>query len=388
MPPSNHSSSSRSSSSRSSSSRSSSSRGPSGHSASSHSSRPSGSRSAPSRSSPSPHSSSGFSVFSLPRKSPYGPAAQRPAQKPAPRRERVNQPTGYVSAAGARPKQIRGLRHEYVYYPAAWTDSATGTSYEKGYYDEAGQRYDDVSFVRDGKYENVLCHCPYCGQDAVLNLDADKVAAQTLQCPHCGAPMEIRSQLDEYISGATLTESSGPAENTSVYPPSSFVPTATKSKKRRGWIIAAAVAAALFLIGKLGSGGSRAPEPAAQEAPAQQVQLIQTAPDGETLYLVSSGGNGYAFTDTAGDADKRLVWDAAADSYYDTASDCWLWHNTDVTPPVWQYWYEGISSDFGDYGWMEHEADGWYIETSAGNWIALPSDYDADALWYLTGADG
>jgi hypothetical protein len=80
-----------------------------------------------------------------------------------------------------------------------------------------------------------------------------------------------------------------------------------------------------------------------------------------------------------------LQFDRETGNYYDRESDCWLWLNTDVTPSVWQYWYEGISSDFGDYGWMEwSEKDrAWYIETSAGNWNRLPSRYDTSSLWHI-----
>ena len=82
-------------------------------------------------------------------------------------------------------------------------------------------------------------------------------------------------------------------------------------------------------------------------------------------------------------ADRILYYDSDADSYYDEATACWLWYNTDVEPAIWQYWYEGISSDFGDYGWMEHDSDGWWIEESEGNWIPLPDQYDASQLWLV-----
>ena len=54
-----------------------------------------------------------------------------------------------------------------------------------------------------------------------------------------------------------------------------------------------------------------------------------------------------------------------------------------MEPAVWQYWYEGISSDFDESGWMEHDADGWYIEAYKGDWIALPTQYDTSGLWYI-----
>ena len=52
---------------------------------------------------------------------------------------------------------------------------------------------------------------------------------------------------------------------------------------------------------------------------------------------------------------------------------------------TWQYWYEGISSDFGDYGWMEWDKDEkeWYIEEYDGEWIILPEEYDRSRLWHV-----
>ena len=48
---------------------------------------------------------------------------------------------------------------------------------------------------------------------------------------------------------------------------------------------------------------------------------------------------------------RDCAYDAKSDNYYDKETDCYFWLNNDVTPPIWQYWYEGISSDYGDYGW-------------------------------------
>ena len=106
---------------------------------------------------------------------------------------------------------------------------------------------------------------------------------------------------------------------------------------------------------------------------------------GETLYLKNDGYNSFLVLESAsGSADKTLVWDSSSDSYYDESSDCWIWYNMEVDPYIWQYWYESISSDFDEGGWMEHESSGWYIEQSPGNWIDLPARYDTDSLWYFT----
>ena len=382
MPPSRHSSSSHSSSSR--SSHSSSSRSYSSHSSSSRSSgysgRSFGSSSYSSRSSasrgPSPHSSSSWS--SRPAYNPGSSYAQssRPATRPAPRRPRVNQPSGFRPVGGRGTSWIIGRRHDYVYYPFAWTDTSTGRYYEKGYYDENGRRYENVAFEKNGKYENVLCHCSYCGQDTVLTLDAENVKTHSLQCPHCGGPMELKTQLDEQVTA--------PAVNTgdTVYR-SAEAP----KKKRHTGLIVIGILVALGILGNIGKSGS---EEIDLYDPPQQGYTINYSDNsnvslfGETVYLKQIAEGKYRITNDAGSPDKVMIWSDYDDSYYDADSDCWVWCNTDMDPAVWQYWYEGISSDFGDYGWMEHDDTGWYIEESDGHWIALPDRYDTSGLWYIS----
>ena len=337
MPPSHHSSSSHSShsSSHSSSSRSSSSRSYSSSSSSrSYSSRSSssgGSSRGPSRHSSSSHSSRSFS--------------------PPPSRPRVNQPTGYKpTGSSQRPRHVYGRRHDYVYYPTPWVDSSTGTSYEKGYYDENGNRYDDVAFSQDGVYKNVLCHCPYCGQDAVMDLSASDVGVKQLQCPGCGGPLEIRSMLDDAVQGSA---------------PSGSVTRQDAPKKKRGCAILLYALLAFVILSALTVFSS--------------LRQLNT----RSLQLVSTGYNSYRVADSDESPDLTLSWDKESESYYDPDSECWVWYNTDVTPNVWQYWVEGISSDYGDYGWMEHDADGWFIEADQGVWIEVPAWYDTSGLWYL-----
>lgn len=268
------------------------------------------------------------------------------------------------------PRTIYGTRHDYVYYPDSWTDTSTGTYYEKGYYDENGDRYDDVSFARNGKYENVLCHCDYCGRDTLLNLDATD-ALTDLKCPGCTAPLTIKSALDEVVTtGGT-------------YSPSSYAPAQTRTRKKsRKWPWILAVFLLLVGIGEYQIAKEEANQP--QVDPVQQIQQIEYSPAsfGKEIKLGRTGSDSYVYT-SSGSADKTLVWDSEMDSYYDRDSDCWLWYNEDVSPAVWQYWYEGISSDYGDYGWMEHYSDGWFIEETAGNWVPLPDSYDTGNLWYI-----
>ena len=413
MPPRGHSGSSRSSSSRSSSSRSSSSRssssfrsssssrssgsfsrsptrGPSSHSSSSRSSVPNfsfgrntGSRSSVPRG-PSSHSSS--SRTSVPRTPGAGQFSPRPqpvqhSYRPSPpRRPRINQPLGYRIAGALAPKYYYGKTHDYVYYPNSWTDSGTGTYYESGYYDENGTRYDNVAVENNGKYENVICHCDYCDQDIILNLDANEDVLTDLKCPNCTAPLTIKSALDEYLNDDSASVSNYAAD-TGV----SYSGPARPKKKRKIWPWVIAILVALGIYGN--SLDSSAPQSSYTTVPQQgtQIQESVSAPtqSEDIIYLKNIGGNAdtYASSDTA---TKILRWDADADSYYEETSDCWLWYNTDVTPSLWQYWYEGISSNY-ESGWMEHDSSGWAIETTPGTWIDLPSRYDTSKLWYIDG---
>lgn len=324
-------------------------KGPSSHSVSSHSSRPAGSGRSPS----------------------------------TPIRPRVNQPSGFRGPGGERPTHYYGRRHDYIFFPVAWTDESTGTYYEKGYYDEDGNRYDNVAFEKDGKYENVVCHCKYCEQDTVLNLSAESISGQTLQCPACGAPLEITSELDEYADARQDNTTSSSYPGRSEYT-ADAVPSGGKKKRRSLLLIVGIVLVVVYIIGSRVNRNSSVPTPDEGAYPGVESDgggydtTILTS-DIITLAQVDE----LAYTIDA-DADaKTLVWDDDAESYYDEDSVCWLWYNTDVDPAVWQYWYEGISSDYGDYGWMEHDDTGWYIEESSGNWIPLPEQYSTDVLWYI-----
>ena len=279
-----------------------------------------------------------------------------------------------------RPSYYYGRRHDYVYYPESWTDSASGTHYEKGYYDENGKYYDSVAFQKNGRYENVVCHCPYCDTDSILTLDNNVGAAQNLQCPNCGAPMEIRSELDEIMGQG--------AENTHSYDSEESLRNAfgqPKKKRRTGLVLLLVLFAFMIVSSAVKSAFRAFQREEYQSAPYQQIDI--TEDNGfeltETVYLEKQADGSYRVVSDAVRADRILSFDSREDSYYDKASDCWLWYNTDVDPAVWQYWYEGISSDFGDCGWMEHDEDGWWIEASRGNWVPLPDRYNTDALWYI-----
>ncbi len=270
-----------------------------------------------------------------------------------------------------RPTYYYGRRHDYIYYPESWTDTDSGTHYEKGYYDENGKYYDSVAFQKNGRYENVLCHCPYCESSRLLNLNNSAGTTQTLTCPNCGGPMEIVSELDEIVRQ--------PTENTHTYNSAESLKNAfgKPAKKRGSKLILVLILAAFLLFARL-TGLFRTETPSQPYAP-----LVVTESIPDTLCLEKNADGSYHRVTDVLRADRILNYDANEESYRDESSDCWIWYNTDVDPAVWQYWFEGISSDFGDYGWMEHDADGWWIEASAGNWVPLPERYDTGRLWYI-----
>ena len=51
---------------------------------------------------------------------------------------------------------------------------------------------------------------------------------------------------------------------------------------------------------------------------------------------------------------KHLVCDSDQ-NYYDKETDMYIYLNEDLDPPQFQYWLEGLSSQYGDYGWMEYD---------------------------------
>lgn len=103
---------------------------------------------------------------------------------------------------------------------------------------------------------------------------------------------------------------------------------------------------------------------------------------GNVVWLRSVGPDAYMITEDE-THDREMVWNEAEESYFDEDSELWAWYNTSVDPPLWQYWYEPISGDYGDYGWMEYEDGLWYIEFDKGDWDLVPEEYDVSPLWHI-----
>ena len=277
---------------------------------------------------------------------------------------------------GVRPAYHYARRHDYIFYPVAWVDQSTGTSYQAGYYDEDGKRYDSVAFKKGDSYENVVCHCPYCEQDTILNLTSEQVATQSLKCPNCNGQMVIQSALDEY-TGTSESSSSEADEVKSV----------KKKNSTLKWVIIAL--AVLLSINIATNKGKQVQQvPVSGDTTIVQSNNPTTNTDlfGSVIYLAQREDGSYGLlNDAVREYDKMLIWDAESESYYDSSTECWIWYNTDVTPNIWQYWYEGISSEY-DEGWMEYDSSEqcWYVEATTGNWIKVPAKYDTGRLWHIS----
>ena len=333
MPPSGHSSSHHSSSHHSS------------HSSSHHSSSHSSSRSYSGSRSHSGHSSSHHSSYVAPTHSNH--RSSTPI-----RRTRTSQPYGWNSAAFGAVGHFYGTTHDYDYYPKAWT-APDGRYFEEGYYDENGQHYDNL--IMTGS--ETMLKCDYCGNRMVYKWKEGDLPV----CDKCGAPLRV----DISDKKDTSYNDNVSQRNSSARGDMPKIPLI--GKVAIGIMVCAAILPitiiiyAVFFVFKdnLSSREVRYEDTYTEDSIV--VNSIYVEEIGRTCYL-------------------------DGEDWYDDQTECWFYYNDSVSPYQWQYWYEGISSDYGDYGWMEYDMDeeAWYIETDDGNWVHLPDGYDTSKLWHMT----
>ena len=263
-----------------------------------------------------------------------------------------------------------GRTHNYLYYPLAWLDRTTGRSYQPGYYDENGQYYESVVIKEGDRYKNVICECEYCGTKHTM----DFTEQQELVCPNCGAPLKVLSNLNDYVEQQTAGTRSGQGA-------------AKTSLKWLPFVIIAAVILlicfAMFAMRTAQSVVSNFYDSGYDSGYSGSAEEYLSNPEifGRTVYLDRLEGNAYAISED-GDASyyKVLTWDSEYESFYDPETECYLWYNTDVYPNVWQYWFEGVSSDY-ESGWMEYEAGTWYVEDAPGDWF--PLEGEEPFMWHI-----
>lgn len=271
-----------------------------------------------------------------------------------------------------------------MYYNEAWTDEKTGVSYRKGYYDENGTYYDADSIVfkkPDGSYEAHYM-CDYCGTE----LEANWKEGFYPTCQNCGAEMnKTPVYIDEIINIGTRESS---------YTSYSYSDTEERVKKsirkslliNFAWPIVLAIVV-WVMMAKIDNMSSSDFERViyTESALVEEYEPVEETETnleiyGADIYLDEISPDVYRICDEEEDYEKHLTWDYGARSYYDYDSDCYLWYNTDVSPNLWQYWYDDIAGD-NYYGWMECEGEDWYIEVSDTDWELYEGD--TDGLWHI-----
>ena len=249
-----------------------------------------------------------------------------------------------------------------MYYPVAW--ESEGTSYAAGYYDEDGNHYDSV-LIKD---EQTICKCEYCGSSVKIKWEGGAMP----NCPNCGAPLSAQAT-DE---NGSHTGTEGTAN------------TGGKKKPSKAKIVLRILLAVFLLqfIWGLISVWNEEKAVGVQEVTTtgQETEPAEPYPAGGGDSDAEWAEPEEVYVDALG----RYCPLGSDGNYYDSETETYFWFNTDVTPPQWQYWVEGISDNYGDYGWMEYDdaEQQWYIESEDG-WDVLPADYDAAALWHFENAN-
>ncbi len=282
---------------------------------------------------------------------------------------------------------MRCKNHDYMYYNEAWTDEKTGVSYRKGYYDENGTYYDADSIVfkkPDGSYEAHYV-CEYCGTE----LEANWKEGFYPTCKNCGAEMnKTPVYMDEIVNIGT-----GEDSYTSYSDPEERGSNISRSVRKSllaglAWPIVLMIVMFAMMANIDRAAGTTfervidtVTDPV-QEYEYDPVEETETNLEiyGTDIFLDEIAPDIYRICDEEEDYEKHLTWDYGARSYYDYDSDCYLWYNTDVSPNLWQYWYDDIAGD-NYYGWMECEGEDWYIEVSDTDWELYEGD--TDGLWHI-----
>ncbi len=336
MPPSGHSSSHHSSSHHSS------------HSSSHHSSSRSSSRSHSSYSSHSSHSTSHHSPSVAAARSNY-------RNSTAYRRTRSSQPYGWNDAVNGAVGHYYCANHDYDYYPQAWT-APDGQYFEEGYYDENGRHYNNMVMAGG----TTMLKCAYCGNRMVYKWKEGELPV----CDKCGAQFQIDitdKEKTPYGAGTVSTGSAGCTRDRgfkqvwrNIHPIGKIAVITFIGCLALPFL---AVIAAMFLVITQRIGMTRGTD-------------VETTSVKNSIYVEEIGRTCYL----------------DGEDWYDSETECWFYYNDEVSPYQWQYWYEGISSDYGDYGWMEYDMGegAWYIEADNGNWVHLPDSYDTSNLWHMT----
>lgn len=323
---------------------------PSRHSHSSHSSRSS-------------HHSSHHSHSSHSSRSSSRSHHSNSSRRSVPDRPRYNQPKGFSNFSGHRPTTHVCKKHTYDYYDCDW--QYEGVLYHKGYYDENGEYYPSMAFKNaDGSY-NVYLKCDFCGSQSIMKWREGVIP----KCESCGAQLNVLDiPHDEYINDSSALRSGVKG---------------IASVLKWFFIIYFGIFALAFIIIMFNAVSVIRNVDTSYEYDYSEESNVDIW--GATIYLKEIEPGRYIICDSADEWDKYMYWDSSEDSYYDYTTGSYAWYNTEVSPNLWQYWFDGISTDYesAGYGWMEYEGGTWYIEVDYGSWIEVPDRYDVSDLWHI-----
>lgn len=257
-------------------------------------------------------------------------------------RTRSSQPYGWHSTSSATIRFYHCVSHDYNYYPEDWT-AEDGKSFEAGYYDENGQHYNNVLIVGS----TTMLRCAYCGNRMVYQWKEGNLPT----CDRCGAQFEID------ITDTAEVESDRATWGVDESVKRTFSEIHPIGKLAIGVMVAAALLPLFMLFGAVVYTITSVFTSNEPEVRNESVQ--------NSIYVEEIGRTCYQ----------------DGEDWYDSQTECWFYFNDGQ----WQYWYEGISSDYGDYGWMEYDMDesAWYIEVENGQWVHLPETYDTTNLWHM-----
>ena len=266
------------------------------------------------------------------------------------RRTRHSQPYGWKAATYGKVSSFHCTAHDYDYYPMSWM-AEDGRQFEEGYYDENGQHYNNV-VVEGG---TTILKCNFCENRIVYTWENGSLPT----CDKCGAQLQI--------------DATDKAENVGI--------NTTRLGNRRSESRGAAsfIRKSIVFLCFMGMLGTALMIYSKFE---QQRSLSgENAVRSENVKSSSVSAKNSIYVEEIG----RTCYKDGAD-WYDSDTQCWFWYNNEQSPYQWQYWYEGISSDYDDYGWMEYDMDeqAWYVEVSDGSWVHLPDTYDTSKLWHMT----
>ena len=315
----------------------------------------------------------------------HSPEEMRTTFKEIDPRPRINQPKGYEDSQYSS-SLIRGRRHDYIFLPQGYKDPDTRKEYKAGYYDESGNFYERV-IIKAGKMRETLACCDFCGTQIKLKWESGALNS----CPNCGATLHevpdktiYDHQLRPVPANPVFKERPGGGHYRSDYGTSYSL----------GGIIAVSAAVIVLAIIITGVILGRIKQNAQREVvyvPAADYDAAMTpTPPDVRSYLVHSPVIGPLRSKVyIREAGGSFEWDDSKREYYCKELKCHLRYTDKNIPGVWEYWFQGVSSDYPDGGWMryDYETKKWQIDTGNNSWTDLPDKYSSYHLWYVKEPD-